>query len=86
MDPEDTKRLLEALTDARWVTREGWTYAPNATMWLNCSQPWHQDLSSFREKMMDRFRRLRHQEGAEDSATDPPSLVAVLDRLCPAAG
>jgi hypothetical protein len=32
MDPDDAKRLLEALTAAGWTTRGAWIYAPKATM------------------------------------------------------
>jgi hypothetical protein len=81
MDPEDAKRLLEALTEAGWATREGWIYAPKATMWLNCSQPWHRDLLQFREQMMGRLESLRRQTGFDSAVADTQSLVDVLGRL-----
>ena len=81
MDPEDAKRLLDALTGAGWVTREGWIYAPHATMWLDCGQPWHRDLLQFREQMMGRLESLQRQPSFEDAVADTQSLVDVLGRL-----
>ena len=81
MDPEDAKRLLAALTGAGWLVREGWIYAPGETMWLNCDQPWHRDLSAFREQMVGRLESLRGRPGFEDCVADTQLLVDVLGRL-----
>jgi hypothetical protein len=85
MDAKDVIKLLEALSGAGWATREGWIYAPKGTMWLRCSQPWHEDLSSFRERMVGRLGRLRRQDGFDDGVADTQSLVDILERIASAA-
>ena len=82
MDEDEANRLLEALAEAGWVSRERWIYAPRGTMWLNRVRPWHEGLRALLERMTGRLNSLRQQRGFDDAIADTQSLVDVVERLC----
>lgn len=67
LDSWERQGLLKALEEKGWFWRGEFIYARNETMWLLGSEPWHSDLSSFRESMVSRMDRvIRNQERHDD--------------------
>lgn len=88
LSDEQRTKLLSALEAHGWRSREAFTCAPSATIWLYTSEPWIGDLQEFHERMSTRVARLEaaremysNDDEHEQVVGDTRSLVDVLDGL-----
>jgi len=70
------KELLAGLEARGWTWRDGFIYAPHATMWLSGSLPWVGDLPEFHERMSGRLQRNMQAGGMYEEEADHQNLVA----------
>jgi len=87
------KALFAGLEARGWTWRDGFIYAPHATMWLSGSQPWVGDLREFHERMSGRLQRntqagWMYEEGADhwNLVADTKDLVDTLTAMLSALG
>jgi len=88
LDSWERLGLLKALEERGWFWRNEFIYARNETMWLLGSDPWHGDLSDFRESMVSRMDKvIQNQECHDDKdkhmkiVEDVASLVEAIQEL-----
>lgn len=86
--------MLKALEEKGWFLRDEFIYGRNETMWLLGSEPWHGDLSDFREIKVSRMDKVirnqdchddkgKHMKIVEDISSLVDAIQEVLNRAKP---